>query len=107
MRAVDSSRGALLWSARFESGHADWDWVRDVSRRVAGSLEVRLEQVTAEPARHQARSDEAMEQWMRGDYLLRHVKSREDMLQARRHLEAALAIEPRSVQALSTLAMTH
>lgn len=107
VRAVDGSRGTLLWSARFESGHADWDWVRDVSRRVAGSLEIRLEQMTAEPARHQARSGEAMEQWMRGDYLLRHVKSRDDLLQARRHLEAALAIDPQSVHALSTLAMTH
>ena len=107
VRAVDSIRGALLWSARFESGHADWEWVRDVSRRVAGSLEIRLEQMTAEPARHQARSDEAMEQWMRGDYLLRHVKNHDDLLQARRHLEAALAIDSRSVHALSTLAMTH
>jgi len=99
--------GALLWSERFEVDRGDWAWLRDVSRRTAAALESRLDKSVLQLAALDARSGDAVDEWMRGDYLLHHVISHADLLQARRHLEAALAADPKSLHALSTLAFTH
>jgi len=99
--------GALMWSERFEVDRGDADWVYDISQRVAASLEIKLAQAAVDPTRRDARSTEAMDLWMRGDYLLRHVKTHSELLEARRDFEAALLIDPQSLHALSTLSMTH
>lgn len=100
--------GALVWSERFDYvDAAAWNWRRDVSERVAGSIDVKMHQSALDHARHAGRSSEAMEQWMHGEYLLRRYSAREVVLRARQHFEAALAAEPRSVNALIGLARTH
>jgi tetratricopeptide (TPR) repeat protein len=100
--------GALVWGERFDyADAAGWNWRRDVSERVAATLDVKLLQAALDHTRHAGRSSEAMDQWMRGEYLLRRYTTREVVLRARTHFEAALAIEPRSVNALIGLARTH
>jgi hypothetical protein len=47
-----ADNGALLWSERFEQRGSDWGLVRDVSQRVAASLESKLR--TLDPLRELA-----------------------------------------------------
>jgi tetratricopeptide (TPR) repeat protein len=106
MARTDS--GTLLWSERFDYDRpADWNWVRDVSRRVAAALDVKLGESAFDPVRRDAGNSTAMDEWMRGAYLRRRVRTHDDLLEARRHLEAAVAADPRSVNALAELADTH
>jgi TolB-like protein/Tfp pilus assembly protein PilF len=103
-----TDNGALLWSERFDYDHpADWNWVRDVSRRVAASLDLKLGEAALEAVRRDARNGTAIDEWMQGAYLMRRVRSRDDLLQARRHFEAAVAADPQSVNAIAGLAGTH
>jgi DNA-binding winged helix-turn-helix (wHTH) protein/TolB-like protein/Tfp pilus assembly protein PilF len=100
--------GALLWSERFDYDRpADWNWVRDVSRRVAATLDVKLGEAAFDSVRRDARNGTAIDEWMRATYLKRRVRSRDDLLEARRHFEAAVAADPQSVNALAGLACTH
>jgi DNA-binding winged helix-turn-helix (wHTH) protein/TolB-like protein/Tfp pilus assembly protein PilF len=103
-----TDNGALLWSERFTYDRpADWNWVRDVSRRVVAALDVKLGEAAFESVRRDARNGTAIDEWMQGAYLRRRVHSREDLLEARRHFEAAVAADPQSVNALAALAATH
>jgi DNA-binding winged helix-turn-helix (wHTH) protein/TolB-like protein/Tfp pilus assembly protein PilF len=103
-----TDNGALLWSERFDYDRpADWNWVRDVSRRVVAALDVKLGEAAFESVRRDARNGTAIDEWMQGSYLRRRVHSREDLLEARRHFEAAVAADPQSVNALAALAATH
>jgi tetratricopeptide (TPR) repeat protein len=63
--------------------------------------------VATVPARAGARSSLAIDQWMRGEYLLRRFKVRSELLEARQHFEAALAAQPDSVNALNGMAKTY
>jgi DNA-binding winged helix-turn-helix (wHTH) protein/TolB-like protein/Tfp pilus assembly protein PilF len=103
-----TDNGALLWSERFDYDHpTDWNWVRDVSRRVAASLDLKLGEAALDAVHRDARNGTAIDEWMRGAYLMRRVGSRDDLLEARRHFEAAVAADPQSVNALAGLAGTH
>jgi TolB-like protein len=103
-----TDNGALLWSERFDYDQAaDWNWVRDVSRRVAASLDLKLGEAALEAVRRDARNGTAIDEWMHGAYLMRRVRTRDDLLEARRHFEAAVAADPQSVNALAGLAGTH
>ena len=100
--------GAVLWSERFDdAGATGRNWRSDVSGRIAGTLDVKMQEAAIDPLWHVGRSSAAMDQWMRGAYLVRRYKSREEVLRAREHFKAALAIEPGSVNALIGLAQTH
>jgi tetratricopeptide (TPR) repeat protein len=66
-----------------------------------------MQEAALDSTRHAAHSSQAMEQWMRGDHLMRHYMTRPEVLQARQHFEAALVAEPRSINALVGLAQTH
>jgi TolB-like protein/Flp pilus assembly protein TadD len=100
--------GAVLWSERFDNaGASGQNWQREVSGRIAGTLDVKMHDGAIDPLWHVGRNSEAMDQWMRGAYLMRRYKTRKEVLRAREHFEAALAVEPRSVSALIGLAQTH
>ncbi len=98
--------GAVLWSERFEYARVDGA-IRDISQHVAGSLEIKLGQAANDSARDGVGSGEAMDLWMRGDYLMRHLSTHAELLEARRHLEAALVLDPQSLHAMSALAGTY
>ena len=82
--------GAVLWSERFDNaGASGQNWQREVSGRIAGALDVKMHDGAIDPLWHVGRNSEAMEQWMRGAYLMRRYKTRKEVLRAREHFEAA------------------
>jgi TolB-like protein/Flp pilus assembly protein TadD len=106
VRMARTDTGALVWSERFEVVKGDAHWVHDIAERVAASLEIKLARSAFDPSLR-VRSGEAMDLWMHGDHLMRHVKSHSELLEARRDFEAALVADPHSLHALSMLSMTH
>ncbi|MES1265007.1 MAG: hypothetical protein ABUU24_05060, partial [Variovorax sp.] len=100
--------GALEWSQRFDyPAAAAWNWRADISQRVAARLDSKLLEGSVRAAWYGAPSGTATDEWMRGAYLMRHFTTRADLLQARQHFEAALAADPRSVNALGGVAGTY
>lgn len=100
--------GALLWSERFEySGAAHWNWQRDVTQRIANALDVRLDAAHMPPSDFAGGKPGAIEATQQGRYLIRHGKTRDDLLRARALLESALAADPDSVVAISAWGATH
>ena len=105
---VRTDNGSVLWSERFDYPKlADWAWQRDVSLRVARSLDLHLTAAVGHSTGPlNARMDVA-DAAMRGHYLMRHSDSRADVLEARAAFEAALALDPDSVTSLTGLALSY
>jgi len=107
-RLSRTDTGALEWSDRFEYEHvADWHWRGDISQRVAAALDDRLLEGAINATRHEVRSGEAIDEWMRGAYLAKRFTTHAELLRARRHFEQAIAADPQSTNALSGLAGTY
>jgi DNA-binding winged helix-turn-helix (wHTH) protein/TolB-like protein len=108
VRLARTDTGALLWTERFDyPSVADWTARRDVTARVANLLETKLYRSVLGQALRQPLSNEAVDQWMRGSYLMAKLTTHPQLLQARTHFEAALAAQPDSVHALAGVAATH
>lgn len=103
-----ADNGSVLWSERFEyAGTAQWNWQQDITQRIANALDDRLYgdyQVHSDYARMRPGAIDAT---LQGVYLLRRIRTREDVLRARALFENALAIDPKSSTALSGLGSTH
>jgi tetratricopeptide (TPR) repeat protein len=105
---VRTDTGALLWSDRFDyPSVSDWVGRRDISARVASLLETKVQISVLERAVRRPLSNEAVDHWMRGSHLMWKLSTREGLLRARAHFEAALAAQPDSAHALAGLAATH
>ena len=103
---ASTDSGAVLWSERFDyTSDADWAWQRDIARRIARALDLKLADAAA-VARGQ-RQAELIDAVMQGQHLMRTSTAPADMLRARSHFEAALAIDPDSVNALCGVAQTY
>ncbi|MCG3189155.1 MAG: hypothetical protein LKCHEGNO_01428 [Burkholderiaceae bacterium] len=102
--ATDS--GEVLWSERFHypSG-AEWAWQRDIARRIAQTLQLKLADAQAVARGH--RQAEAIDAVMQGQHIMRTSTAPADVLRARGHFEAALALDADSVGALCGLAQTY
>jgi DNA-binding winged helix-turn-helix (wHTH) protein/TolB-like protein len=101
--------GALLWTDRFEyPSLADWSGRGDIAARVAGVLETKVSGAVIEQARRRPPQDNAaVDHWLHGSHLMRNLKTREELMKVRSHLEAALALQPDSVLALAGMGGTH
>lgn len=107
-RLTRTDTGALEWSDRFEYEHvANWHWQGDISQRVAAALDDRLLDGAINATRHEVRSGEGIDEWMRGVYLARRFTTHAELLQVRQHFEAAIAADPKSTNALSGLAGSY
>lgn len=105
---VRTEDGALLWADRFAySSAADWLEQRDISARIANLLDLRMRDAVLQQARTSPPSSQAVDQWMRGAYILSRLRTKAELLQAREHFQTALALQPDSAHALAGLAMTH
>jgi tetratricopeptide (TPR) repeat protein len=108
VRLLRTDTGALLWSDRFDyPSMADWTAQADLLARVANELHGAVSKSVLEQAVRSPLNREAVDHWMRGRYLLATLTKHEQLLEARRHFEAALAAQPQSVQALTGLSFTH
>jgi DNA-binding winged helix-turn-helix (wHTH) protein/TolB-like protein/cytochrome c-type biogenesis protein CcmH/NrfG len=105
LRADD---GTLLWADRFEyASAADWLEQRDISARIANLLDLGMRDSLLQRAHKTPQSSQAVDHWARGVYIMLTLRTRDELQQARREFEEALALEPDSSHALSGLALTH
>jgi DNA-binding winged helix-turn-helix (wHTH) protein/TolB-like protein len=108
VRLLHTGSGALLWSDRFSyPSVADWASHGDILARVANELDTRMSKAMLDQVARTRPDRSAIEQWMRGRYILSTLATREQLDEARRHFQAALAAQPQSTQALTGLAFTH
>jgi DNA-binding winged helix-turn-helix (wHTH) protein/TolB-like protein/Flp pilus assembly protein TadD len=105
---VRTDDGSLLWADRFEyASAADWLEQRDISARIANLLELRMRDALLQQAHKTPQSSQAIDHWARGVYIMLTLRTKEELLQARREFQAALALQPDSSHALAGLALTH
>lgn len=106
VQLVDAGTGGTLWAERLEDSRDRLPMLRDeVTGRIAATL--RLELIEAEGRRleRERRNDpEALDDAMRGWALLNRPYSQENLGNARRLFERALATDPNTVSALTGLA---
>lgn len=108
VRLTRTDTGALLWSDRFDyplvaNGAAQ----QDILARVSNLLDAKVQQSMLERAVLSPPSSAAVDHWMRGTHVMATLTTREQLVLARGHFEAALAAQPDSVPALASLASTH
>lgn len=100
--------GVLVWSDRFDyAGTAQWEWPRDITRRLANALDTRLRDAYVLPEGYKGRAADAIEATHQAFYLTRHARQRADLHRARALLDDALARDPDSVVALTRWGLTH
>ena len=106
---ASSDNGAVLWSERFDYPNpGDWSWQRDIGKRIARVLDVRMTTAAAgQSAAHKGKRLDAIDATLQGQHVLRNFVGLADLLRARAHFENALAIEPDSAIALTGLAQSY
>jgi len=108
VRLLRTDTGALIWSDRFDySSVADWAAQHNILATVGNVLDTKVQQSVLERAVRSPPSSAAVDHWMRGTYEMNTLTTREQLVVARGHFEAALAAQPDSVPALAGLAFTH
>jgi DNA-binding winged helix-turn-helix (wHTH) protein/TolB-like protein len=115
VRLLRADTAQLLWSARFDYPTvADWAGRREISAQVANLLSSKVAAAARADTVRRKANGAAVDHWMRGSWLLDKLQTGTDqpqakaeLQQARAHFEAALALEPDSVQALALLSRTH
>jgi TolB-like protein/DNA-binding winged helix-turn-helix (wHTH) protein len=108
VRLLRTDTGALIWSDRFDySSVADWAAQHNILATVGNVLDAKVQQSVLERAVLSPPSSAAVDHWMRGTYVMTSLTTREQLLVARGHFEAALAAQPDSVPAFTGLASTH
>ncbi|MBI4207985.1 MAG: tetratricopeptide repeat protein [Betaproteobacteria bacterium] len=106
VRLIDASRGAVLWSQQYDTEPRDVFAVQDdITRRIAGTLAVRLSDVElAKAAAKPPGSLEAYDLVLRGRDLLSRA-TRMSNSQARSMFERASALDPNYVPAIVGLGL--
>lgn len=93
---VDVTTGQRLWAERFDRPLGDIFLVQDdIVQRIVASLPPHIED--AERLRNLHRPTESLsayEHWLRGKYILGNATSKQQVLQARRHFETAIELDP-------------
>ena len=102
-----SEDGAVVWSELFDvPASADARGRSELALRIARAVDWRMGTAAAGAARQAGRPD-PVEELMRGQQLLRHAASHDDLLRARAHFESVAAVEPRSAAAWTGLAQSY
>ncbi|MBS0452541.1 MAG: winged helix-turn-helix domain-containing protein [Proteobacteria bacterium] len=105
---LNTNSGVVLWSERFENdGATQWSWQQDITQRIANALDDRLNGDLRPPSSFATLKPGAVDATLQGVYLLRRVRSSEDLLRVRALFESALAIDPNSAAALTGLGLSH
>ncbi|MEP9390591.1 winged helix-turn-helix domain-containing protein, partial [Mesorhizobium sp. KR9-304] len=103
---VETETGKHLWAERFDRDIGDIFGVQDdIVQRIVASLPQHVE--GAERSRNLQRPAEsfsAYDHWLRGKYVLNNGTSMEEVLQARRHFERAIELDPGYASAYVELA---
>ncbi|WP_205960312.1 winged helix-turn-helix domain-containing protein [Ramlibacter henchirensis] len=104
-----SEDGAVFWSEFFEyAATADAQWQRDVASRIARVVDWRMSTAAVKrPIPGQGERLDPVEELMRGQHLLAHAASYDDLLRARAHFEAVAAADPGSAAAWTGVAQSY
>jgi adenylate cyclase len=104
---IDAASGNHVWAERYDRELVDIFAVQDeVTSSIVGTLAVELEDVSLERARHKHPENlQAYEHWLRGKRLVFLMGSYN--LEARRHFQSAIAVDPSFSRAHSGLALTY
>jgi tetratricopeptide (TPR) repeat protein len=86
---------------------AEWAVQQNILARVGNLLDTKVQQSVLERAVRAPPNSAAVDHWMRGTYLMTGFVTREQLMLARGHFEAALAAQPDSAPALAGLASTY
>jgi tetratricopeptide (TPR) repeat protein len=104
VQLVDAETGNHLWAERFDKPVADLFNMQDeILSRLANALNAQLIEAEARRA-ERSRHPDAMDLFFQGESCLHKGLTPEQLTKARGFFERALAIDPRSVQALIGLA---
>ncbi|HTO61322.1 MAG TPA: adenylate/guanylate cyclase domain-containing protein [Bradyrhizobium sp.] len=103
---IDAATGNHIWAERYDRELADIFAVQDeVTSSIVGTLAVELEGESLGRAQHKRPEDLlAYEHWLRGKRLI--FLMGQHNLEARKHFERAVALDPRFSRAHSGLALT-
>ena len=108
VQLVRADDGRVLWADRFEyASAADWMEQRDISARIANLLDLSMRDSLLQQAHKTPQSNQAIDHWARGVYMMLTLRTREELQQARQEFQAALTLQPDSSHALAGLALTH
>jgi TolB-like protein len=104
---IDAVGGSHVWAERYDRELADIFEVQDeLTRSIVGRLAIGLEDEALEKARRRRPdSMRAYEHWLRGKRAI--WGAGKDNIQARRHFEDAIAVDPKFSRAYSGLAVTY
>jgi len=104
---IDAASGNHIWAERYDRELADIFVVQDeVALSIVGALAVKLEdEALARSKRKQPESLQAYEHWLRGKRLV--WTAGEQNLEARRHFERAIAVDPEFSRGHSGMAVTY
>jgi adenylate cyclase len=105
---IDAASGHHLWAERYDRELADVFAVQDeISRTIIGELAPGIIAAEMQQARRKDASQlDAWDRTMRAHWHIRRF-TREDLAEARRLLEEAIALDPANAMALSDLAFAH
>jgi adenylate cyclase len=105
---IDAASGRHLWADRYDRELADVFAVQDeIARTIAGELAPGIIAAEMQQARRKDASQlDAWDRTMRAHWHIRRF-TQEDMAEARRLLEEAIALDPTNAMALSDLAFAH
>lgn len=105
---IDSARGNLLWSNRFNEKIEDLFILQEnITRLVVGSLAIKVKQIEQQRAFTKTTSNlEAYDHFMRGSHFF-YKSSRADNLKAREHFKTALELDGDYALAYAMLGWTH
>jgi TolB-like protein/class 3 adenylate cyclase/Tfp pilus assembly protein PilF len=103
VQLVDAETGAHLWAERFDRDISDLFTVQnEITARIARSLE---SQLAIAEARHPIDNPDALDYLLRGRAVLTRPISRENEDEAVKLFEAALALDPKAVDAAAWLSV--
>jgi TolB-like protein/class 3 adenylate cyclase len=104
---IDAASGNHVWAERYDRELVDIFAVQDeVTSSIVGTLAIELEDTFLERARHKHPENlEAYDHWLRGKRLVFWMGNK--TLEARRHFESAIAVDPSFSRAHSGLALAY
>ncbi|KQT11392.1 winged helix-turn-helix domain-containing protein [Ramlibacter sp. Leaf400] len=108
-RLESGEDGAVVWSEVFEyEATPDDAWQRELALRIARGVDWRMGTSAAvRQAARQGGTPARVDGLMRGQHLLRHAASYDDLVRARAHFEAITIVEPGSAAAWTGMAQSY
>jgi TolB-like protein/Tfp pilus assembly protein PilF len=106
---LEASTGNHLWAERYDRNIEDIHGVQDeITRSIVTNLPMHIEEAERTRVLDRTKSSfTAYDHWLRGKHYLNKRGTKDDVMEARRHLERAIEIDPTYAAAYVDLADTY